>query len=94
MIIVINYLLTLVGLFFCFYIMMSKRFNTSHIICASELNLWIALWLFLLLAVDFAPTPMTTMARFIALMLNIIGFKDVIKARHKMVLRKRKQIAP
>lgn len=94
MIIVINYLLTLAGLFFCFYIMMSKRFDTSHVICASELNLWITLWLFLLLAINFVPTPLTTMARFIALMLNIIGFKEVIKMRQKIVLGKRKQTAP
>ncbi|MFK3999881.1 hypothetical protein ACI2I3_00840 [Psychrobacter namhaensis] len=90
MIIVINYLLTLAGLCFCFYIMISKRFDTSHVICATKLNLWMFLWLCLLLASDFVPTAFTTTARAIALVLNVIAFKEAIKLRKRTYFRKRR----
>ena len=83
MMIFINYLMTIVGIGFCFYVMMSKRIDTSRPTCAAKINLWMALWICLLLAVGFLPTVMTTLARALALILNVLHFKNRLRFRSK-----------
>ena len=82
----INYALAFAGLFLCTYLAISSRHNTCDRLTMTMLSLWVALWVALLFAAypnGFEPVPLTTTARAVALVINVLNFWHIIKHRRK-----------
>ena len=81
MILIINFILVCIGLVFCTFLALSRRYSTKTKSCVTQLALWVALWMCLLFGSSmdgFEPNQLTTAARTIALIINIWYFKNTL----------------
>ena len=84
----INYLLPILGLMMCIYVMLTRKINTRAAVCAAKLNLWVVLWLMLLWAdwgSDFIFSVTTIIARTVAFSINVLDVKQLTVSRKPRV---------
>lgn len=81
----INYLLPVLGLLLSVIVVFTRKINTKSPVCIARMCLWMVLWMFWLWAdwgSDFEPNFLTVMARFTALLLNLLAVKALTIPRH------------
>lgn len=80
----INYLLPFIGMSLCVYVLFTKRICTNSKTKITRICLWIAVWLCLLWAGvfgGFIPVAFTTVARSLALAINLLDIADAFKSK-------------
>ena len=80
----INYSLPMLGLLLSVVVVFMRKINTKNPICIARMCLWMVLWLFWLWAdwgSSFEPNFLSVMARFTALLLNLLAVKALTKPR-------------
>lgn len=78
----INHLLPIIGLSLCMYVLFTRRICTNSKTKITRVCLWIGVWLCLFWAGTFGgfvPVFFTTVARSLALAINLLDIKDALK---------------
>jgi hydrogenase-4 membrane subunit HyfE len=83
---VINYAIPYLAVIMSLYVLLTRKIDTSCNIRAAKICLWVIIWVLLMWSdyeKSFAPVASITVARMIALAINILDIKEVIKYRVK-----------